>query len=108
MDLYAILGNAIDNAIECVSQFDDKNKKVISVNVSSKNAFTIFQVENYSHEITSTVDELPTTTKNDIGHGFGLKSIKYIAKKYDGNMYWANNDGIFSLQIMIPVQTVPS
>ena len=47
-------------------------------------------------------------TKNDIGHGFGLKSIKYIAKKYDGNMYWANNDGIFSLQIMIPVQTVPS
>ncbi len=107
MDLYALLGNAIDNAIECVTQFEDDNKKVISVNVSSKNAFTIFQVENYSHEITSTIDELPTTTKNDLGHGFGLKSIKYIAKKYDGNMYWANNDGIFSLQIMIPTPTMP-
>ena len=108
MDLYALLGNAIDNAIECVEQFDEDNKKVISVNVSSKEAFTIFQIENYSHKITSTVDELPTTTKDDIGHGFGLKSIKYIAQKYNGNMYWANKDGVFSLQIMIPMSTVPN
>lgn len=107
MDLYAILGNAIDNAIECVLKFTEKSKRVISVNVSSREAFIIIQVENYSGGITSTVDELPATTKLTIGHGFGLKSIKYIANKYDGNMYWADEDGVFSLQVMFPIPVVP-
>ncbi|MCR5581783.1 MAG: GHKL domain-containing protein [Pseudobutyrivibrio sp.] len=108
VDLYALLGNAIDNAIECVSKFSDKSKRVISVNVTSKDAFTIIQVENYSDAIENTIDALPVTTKTSIGHGFGLKSIKFISKKYNGNMYWAIRDGVFSLQVMFPVPIMPS
>ncbi len=107
-DLYALLGNAIDNAIECVSKFTDSTKRVISVNVSSRESFTIVQVENYSDEITNTIGELPATTKKSMGHGFGMKSIKYIANKYNGNMYWTIRDGIFSLQVMVPVPIVPA
>ncbi|MCR5417170.1 MAG: GHKL domain-containing protein [Pseudobutyrivibrio sp.] len=108
IDLYAILGNAIDNAIEGVAKFNDEAKRVISLNVVTKGAFTTIQVENYSEEIHSTVDALPATTKLKSGHGFGMKSIKYIAEKYNGNMYWAINDGIFSLQVMLPVPIVPA
>ena len=107
IDLYALLGNAIDNAIECVSKFQEKDKRVISLNVSSKEAFTIIQVENYSNDITDIEHELPATSKLSTGHGFGLKSIKYISNKYGGNMYWANKDGIFSLQVMFPVPVMP-
>ena len=107
IDLYALLGNAIDNAIECVSKFQEKDKRVISLNVASKEAFTIIQVENYSNDITDIEHELPATSKLSTGHGFGLKSIKYISNKYGGNMYWANKDGIFSLQVMFPVPVMP-
>jgi len=106
-DLYALLGNAIDNAIESVSKFEDADKRVINLTVFTKSTFTFIQVENYSDETKHIKNYLPVTTKNGMGHGFGLKSIKYIAKKYGGNMYWTNTDGIFSLQVSFPIPVMP-
>ena len=106
-DLYALLGNAIDNAIECVSAFEDPTLRAISLNVSSRDAFTTIQIENYSGKTDSVSDLLPATTKEGPGHGFGLKSIRYIANKYDGSMSWNNKDGVFSLQILFPVPVMP-
>jgi len=35
LDIYVLLGNAIDNAIECVSKHKDKEKRVISLTISA-------------------------------------------------------------------------
>ena len=39
MDLYTLFGNAIDNAIESVSQEADKSKRIISLRIGTKGSF---------------------------------------------------------------------
>ena len=47
---------------------------------------------------------LPQTTKQDhFYHGFGLKSIQYLVKKYDGYLNLSEEDGCFSLKILMPI-----
>lgn len=105
-DLYAILGNAIDNAIECVIDFGDLEKRVIDLTISQSGGFCCIQTNNYCEKEPEMLDGLPLTTKSDQGnHGFGLRSIRYLAKKYGGNMVVNISGHIFTLQIMIPVSS---
>lgn len=102
-DLYAILGNAIDNAIECVIDFDDLDKRVIDLTISQSDGFCCIQTNNYCQRKPEMLDGLPLTTKSDQrNHGFGLRSIRYLAKKYGGDMVVSVSGHIFTLQIMIP------
>lgn len=44
-----------------------------------------------------------TTTKADkLFHGYGLKSIRYIAEKYHGNVEISTKGNVFTLQIVLP------
>lgn len=102
-DLYAILGNAIENAIECVDHFDDPQKRVISLSITGHNAFVCIQTNNFCQRKPTMLDGLPVTTKSaGENHGFGLKSIRYLAQKYGGSMAVSFEDQIFTLQIMLP------
>lgn len=103
-DLYALLGNAIDNAIECVDQFENMEKRVVSLTIRKQNSFLCIQTNNYCEEPLAQEDGLPLTTKADkASHGFGLKSIRYLAKKYGGSMFVTVRDHVFILQVMLPV-----
>lgn len=102
-DLYALLGNAIDNAVECVDQFEDPEKRLISLTIRGQQGFVSIQTNNYCGTAPELADGLPVTTKADkSAHGFGLKSIRYIAEKYGGAMTVSVEDGIFILQVMLP------
>ena len=47
----------------------------------------------------------PVTSKEDKGyHGYGVKSMQMIAKKYGGDMRISVQNHTFSLQIMLPVE----
>ena len=47
-------------------------------------------------------DGLPLTTKNDHNsHGYGMKSIRYIVEKYNGNLIIDCNNNIFVLSILL-------
>ncbi len=102
-DICTIFGNALDNAIESVITLPDVEKRLIHVSVSSRRGFLFIQVENYfEHEI-KMEDNLPLTTKTDkVNHGFGLKSIRYTAEKYDGTMITSMNKNWFELKVLIP------
>ena len=104
LDLYVLLGNAIDNAVECVSGLKDEKKHVITVNAGSIGAFISIQINNYYEGKLKMQDGFPVTSKNGkYYHGFGLKRIRSIAVKYGGDISIDTENGIFSLQIMIPV-----
>lgn len=47
MDVCAIFGNAIDNAIECEQKNGDPQTRLIKVNVYTQNRFLLIRVENY-------------------------------------------------------------
>lgn len=102
-DVYSLFGNAIDNALESVKQ-EEKDARIITLNIAGKDSFLTIALENYcSHPLTFK-DGLPLTSKKDSeNHGYGMKSIRYIAEKYHGalNVNLANNT--FRLTIVIPM-----
>lgn len=104
VDLYAILGNAMDNAIEAVEKFEDTEKRQIDVMIYKQQNFLIM---NFINPIAGKLvfdEELPVTTKGDKRfHGFGLRSIWHLVKKYDGTLNISEEDGCFSLKILIPI-----
>lgn len=105
LDVYALFGNMIDNAIESVMHYENKEKRVISLVVSAQNQFLCIQTNNYCEKKMRIENGTPITTKKDKNrHGFGMKSIRYIAEKYNGSMYATLDKEIFMLQIVIPIQ----
>lgn len=102
-DLYALLGNAIDNAMEYVEQFDEPSMRVINLRISARQNFISIQVNNPYIGPPLPAGVLPATTKADCGnHGFGLRSIKYLALRYNGWLELSTADSMFTLQIMLP------
>lgn len=103
VDLYTIFGNALDNAVESVEQFDDPQKRQIDVLIYAKQQFLIINIMNPVKEKPHFEDNLPVTTKKDKGyHGYGLKSIRHTVKHYGGFLTVNAADGFFSLKILFP------
>ena len=104
-DIYSLFGNAVDNAIECVSKIEDEEKRIISLNVVSRANYMVITVTNYFENEIIIENGLPVTTKAvSIYHGYGMKSIKYLTEKYGGTMSIQTKNGIFNLNIIIPIQ----
>lgn len=104
VDLYTILGNAIDNAIEAVEKIRREEMRCIDVRIYRQKQFLVINVVNPLEAQLVYEDGLPVTTKEDKGfHGFGLRSIKYLAKKYGGILRVGEEAGCFSLTVLLPV-----
>lgn len=104
VDLYTLLGNALDNAIESSRATSDPDRRVIRVAVRQNHGAVFFQVENFYEGELSMADGLPRTTKDDAqNHGFGLRSIRAIAQRYGGTMDVEAEKGRFLLTILIPM-----
>lgn len=104
MDICSIFGNALDNAIESVEKQTDIEKRLIKTTVYAKNQFVMIRFENYSEETPILESGIPHTTKKDnVYHGFGLKSIHMIAQKYGGSMTVTTENSWFILRILIPM-----
>ncbi len=103
MDLSAIFGNALDNAIESVEQVADPEKRLIHLTVSARKGFVLVTVENYFEGSLSFEENLPVSTKNDKAfHGYGLKSVRYVARKYGGTITITPENNWFELKLLIP------
>ena len=104
VDLYTMLGNAIDNAIECVQQFADDDKKTISLTIREKGQMLLICMENYYEKEIQMLGDYPLTSKADAqNHGIGIKSIAMIAKRYGGSTQVSTEGQIFRLQILLPI-----
>lgn len=103
-DLFSMFGNALDNAMEAVCKLDDVEKRIIFVSVKEELGMAIIHVENNYTGKLIIADGIPRTSKGDeFYHGYGVKSIRMVVEKYDGNMALLPQNGIFNLNITIPV-----
>ena len=103
-DVYSLLGNIIDNAIEATVQLPEGNRS-ISLNIRHIKGFSSVTEENpyLTENLRFGKDGLPLTSKqNKANHGYGVKSIAYVAKKYDGDLQIKAEDGIFTMSLLIP------
>lgn len=104
VDLSTLFGNALDNAIEGVSQLEDAEQRLIHLSVSRQKRFLRVRVENRCREDLTVGQGLPGTTKKDKNlHGYGLKSIQATAEKYGGSLTVCAENGWFELRVLIPL-----
>ena len=104
MDLYVLLGNALDNAVEAVRRVEDRRERIIQLQISRKGNFACIRLENSYPGGLEWQGQLPDTTKADkASHGIGLKSIRSIARKYQGDISATTEDRAFILSVLIPL-----
>lgn len=101
-DLYALFGNALENAIESVREEAPENR-VISFRSGQRAGFLSLHFENYLGHDLAMRDGMPLTTKDDQQyHGFGMLSIRHIVEKYGGTMSIRTDRNLFRLDILLP------
>jgi len=106
MDISALFGNALDNAIESVEKIGDKARRLIHLTVARQKGFLIIKVENYFEGEIDLRGGLPATTKDDTeNHGYGLKSIRHVANKYGGTLSVSASENWFKLNLLIPLKS---
>ena len=79
VELSILVGNLLDNAIEAAEKVENGN---VSIVIKPQKKFIIIKVKN-SYDGNKN-NELQTTKKDKEYHGIGLKSIKRIVEKYQG------------------------
>ena len=101
-DIYALFGNALDNAIEAVRGIDDPERCIIKLSVAQRRGMVAINVENFCAVAPHFVEGLPQTTKADVAnHGFGVRSMRAIAERYGGSLRTGAEDGIFYLTVVL-------
>ena len=92
VDMTAMLGNLMDNAIEaCIAHKVDKQ---IEVKVLLGEQF-YFSIRNTCNPVKIVDDRIRTTKPDASLHGFGLSNVKTIIQKYKGNYAMEYEDGWF-------------
>lgn len=100
-ELGVLIGNALDNAIEATSKIhDSKDPLVISVTISTIVEQLLIDINNPVDENID-VNHIFTTKRNPQNHGFGLRSIQTIAKKYNGDVFLSCEDQKFNVHIIL-------
>lgn len=108
VDLFTLFGNALDNAFEYVSRFDDPDKRVVSLTAQQHGNLIAISVDNYFEGTVALKDGLPATTKADaLSHGLGLKSIRRIARQYGGDIQVDAAPPVFTLRISLVLPRLP-
>ncbi len=104
MDISALFGNALDNAIEGAEQLENEEERLIHLTLDRQKNFVRIHVENRFNGKIRFYHNLPLTNKEDKKiHGYGVKSMKQISEKYGGTLYTEAQDGWFKLSILIPI-----
>ena len=105
-DICIIFSNAIDNAIQACQKIKTNSlKKFISIKVTYVNSFCVINIENSKiNKILSKKGNIITDKKDKFHHGLGIKNIKNIVNKYDGEVSIKFDDEKFLLTIMIPIK----
>ncbi len=98
-DLCALLGNALDNAMEAAAKTRDKR---ITVRCRAERGLFMLRVENdYAGELSP---DLTTTKADRTAHGFGLAGMREIAERLGGSLEVRAAGGRFELVACLPLE----
>ena len=102
-DVSVILNNALTNSMEATQLSDNRYIRITSV--IRDNIFIISIRNTIREKAVIGEDGLPVTTKATSNHGYGVKNIKSIAAKYNGDIeirQEVDNDNLlFILNVMM-------
>lgn len=88
-DLYVLIGNTMDNAIEACQELPVDERK-ISLKLGTHNNILYYEIANpfreaHAHRVRNRY------------HGYGLKNVQWCVEKYKGNMTVSKENGVFKV-----------
>lgn len=90
IDLVAVLGNLMDNALTAAEQSKDR---FVSLETTLRNGYNVVIICNSCDSTPYTHGGHLVTAKEDKKlHGYGLKSVSKTLKKYNGDFSWDYNE----------------
>ena len=106
-DLTSLFCNLLENAIEATCNIQNP---FIEINTSKrdKTPFVLITAINSCriNPFTQKHNRLNTTKPDKHKHGFGIKSIRKIVKKYHGNMQMYYNDDTLTFHTIITLKEI--
>lgn len=101
VDMCNLLGNLLDNAIEACEKCSGK-QRIIEIKLRARDDKYILEVENTAPENALESNKRLATTKDDASrHGYGIKSIKSIAEKYNGMVNFLQDGERFKSTVIL-------
>ena len=101
LDLYSLFQNALSNAINAVSSLPEDTERFISLSAARDGNMLTIHMENPCGEDVDFVDGLPQTKGDPDWHGFGMKSMDRITRKYNGTLTAQQRGKMFFLDILL-------
>ena len=100
LDLYSLVGNALNNAIEAASKLPE-GERFVTLTTHAEDGMVTIHVENpYLGEIVME-DNLPKSQRDARYHGFGMRSMERTVEKYGGTLAVRAGEGVFCLDILL-------
>lgn len=103
IDLCAIIGNLLDNAMEACLRQDESEECFIRVYIGILKKQLYICVTNSVGGELKKVGKIYLSTKDSDAHGFGLMRIDRIVDKYNGYVNRQNEEGAFATEVMLPL-----
>lgn len=100
LDLYSLVGNVLNNAIDAVSKLP-KDGRFISLKTGFDGQMFTLHVENPFSGKLMMKNDFPVSQRDSRYHGFGMKSMQRIVGKYAGALTVEARDGIFLLDAIL-------
>lgn len=100
LDISALFGNGIDNAIEASEKLPEEQRAIL-VKAGKVQNFVSILVENNCSDEAHT--DSRTTKADKFLHGFGISNMQKAAEKYNGTCTTAQANGKFTLKILLPI-----
>lgn len=108
VDLCAILGNLLDNALEAAQQVPENKERFIRLTIRRINQMVIIKVENSFISSPIQQNGIRKTSKVEDGlHGWGLKSAQTAAEKYDGMIQTSYTNNTFQAVVTLSYNISP-
>ena len=100
-DLCVIISNLMNNAIEGTDKTSEDIEKVVEIGISKLLGKVVISVKNTCMENFS-IDGIEHTDKNDdVNHGFGIENIKETVSRYEGEVIFNVENGVFSAKVIL-------
>lgn len=98
VDITCILSNGLENAIQAVLPLN-VSKRYINLDLHMNGDKLLISIKNTFAKKPLLINGLPQT--KEAGHGFGTKSICYVAEKLEGSCRFSVSGELFVLQVIL-------
>lgn len=101
VDLYSLLGNLFDNAVEAVRKVQEDEREINLVAKMSGNNLYLEMENPYDGKLRKKGETYLTTKENGKEHGLGLQIVENIVNRHNGQIIIEDEQNYFKVKVLL-------